>query len=199
MIFLTAPVAFAHPHRRATSMRAAEDLPHLGLAPSPKRDNATEGIELMKRALLLLAFVSMSAIGCQTHSQLAKQDCGDCGPSGHGQYAADCGTQDCGPVANGCGPAVGCGLRGGGLLAGGCGPNGCGPMAGCGPNGCGPAGCGLNGCGVRNSADYVPSIPHNWHRQTQPAGPPTGTYAYPYYTVRAPRDFFMDAPSTIGY
>ncbi len=25
------------------------------------------------------------------------------------------------------------------------------------------------------------------------------TYAYPYYTVRGPRDFFLNAPSTIGY
>lgn len=124
----------------------------------------------MKRVLLLLAFVSMSAIGCQTHSQLAKQDCG-CGPNGHGQYAANGGTQSCGPMATSCGP------NGHGLA-----------------NGCGPA-----GCGMRNSPDYVPQIPCDWHRQTQPAGPPTGTYAYPYYTVRAPRDYFLDAPSTIGY
>ncbi len=106
----------------------------------------------MKRVLLLLAFVSMTALGCQTHSQLAKQDCQNCGPTGHGQYAASSTT------------------------------------------GCGPA-----GCYGRNSADYVPQIPGNYHQQTQPAGPPTGTYAYPYYTVRAPRDFFLDAPSTIGY
>jgi hypothetical protein len=25
------------------------------------------------------------------------------------------------------------------------------------------------------------------------------TYAYPYYTTRAPRDFLMDNPPTIGY
>ncbi|MGB7324273.1 MAG: hypothetical protein WBD31_05340 [Rubripirellula sp.] len=30
------------------------------------------------------------------------------------------------------------------------------------------------------------------------AGPPTGQVAYPYYSVRGPRDFFMDNPPTIG-
>jgi hypothetical protein len=114
----------------------------------------TEGTDLMKRALLLLAFLSLTAVGCQTHSQVANQDCQNCGPTGHGQYAAGCQT-GCGPVG----------------------------IAGFGPN----------------SADYVPRIPCNYHQQTQPAGPPTGTYAYPYYTVRAPRDFFLDEPSTLGY
>jgi hypothetical protein len=117
----------------------------------------------MKRVLLLLAFVSMTAIGCQTHSQLANDDCQNCGPSGHGQYATTC-------------QGSGCGLH---------------------ARPCGPAGC--YGSYGRNSPDFVPQIPCNYHRQVEPAGPPTGTYAYPYYTVRAPRDFFLDAPSTIGY
>ena len=55
------------------------------------------------------------------------------------------------------------------------------------------------GCGARNSADFVPHIPCNYHQATEPAGPATGTYAYPYYTTRAPRDFLLDAPATIGY
>jgi hypothetical protein len=29
-------------------------------------------------------------------------------------------------------------------------------------------------------------------------GPPTGQVAYPYYTVRGPRDFLMNDPPTIG-
>lgn len=29
-------------------------------------------------------------------------------------------------------------------------------------------------------------------------GPPSGAMAYPYYTVRGPRDFFADNPSSIG-
>jgi hypothetical protein len=31
-----------------------------------------------------------------------------------------------------------------------------------------------------------------------PAGPPTGTVAYPYYTTRGPRDFFAKHPGPIG-
>jgi hypothetical protein len=33
---------------------------------------------------------------------------------------------------------------------------------------------------------------------TQPAGPPTGTVAYPYYTTRGPRDFLAKKPPSIG-
>ena len=29
-------------------------------------------------------------------------------------------------------------------------------------------------------------------------GPPTAQVAYPYYSVRGPRDFFLDNPPTIG-
>ena len=32
----------------------------------------------------------------------------------------------------------------------------------------------------------------------QQSGPGTAAYAYPYYTVRAPRDFFMKNPPSIG-
>ena len=35
--------------------------------------------------------------------------------------------------------------------------------------------------------------------QTGPAGPPVGTYAYPYYTVRGPRDFLANNPPSIGH
>lgn len=31
-----------------------------------------------------------------------------------------------------------------------------------------------------------------------PAGPPVGTYAYPYYTLRGPRDFLQANPPSIG-
>ena len=31
-----------------------------------------------------------------------------------------------------------------------------------------------------------------------PTGAPVGSYAYPYYTTRAPRDFLMKNPPTIG-
>ena len=32
----------------------------------------------------------------------------------------------------------------------------------------------------------------------QQAGPPTAAYSYPYYTTRAPRDFLMSNPPSIG-
>ena len=32
----------------------------------------------------------------------------------------------------------------------------------------------------------------------QQAGPPTAAYSYPYYTTRAPRDFLMNNPPSIG-
>jgi len=79
----------------------------------------------------------------------------------------------------------------------------CGPVLGraqCGPvfgNGqCGRLAVGSN---VAGSPDYVPNIPHQYYKQMGPAGPPTATYAYPYYTIRGPRDFFLNQPSTIGY
>lgn len=31
-----------------------------------------------------------------------------------------------------------------------------------------------------------------------PSGPPSASVAYPYYTVRGPRDFLMDNPPSIG-
>ncbi|WP_231744126.1 hypothetical protein [Stieleria neptunia] len=34
--------------------------------------------------------------------------------------------------------------------------------------------------------------------QTYNSGPPTGQTAYPYYTVRGPRDFLLNDPPTIG-
>jgi hypothetical protein len=40
-----------------------------------------------------------------------------------------------------------------------------------------------------------------WRHQTPeigPAGPPTGAAAYPYYTLRGPRDFLAPNPPSIG-
>lgn len=55
-----------------------------------------------------------------------------------------------------------------------------------------------SGCNPRNSPDYVPYIAKDY-RQMGPAGPPTAQYAYPYYTTRGPRDFFLNNPSPLGY
>jgi hypothetical protein len=39
------------------------------------------------------------------------------------------------------------------------------------------------------------------HQLNNPAngGPPSAATAYPYYTVRAPRDFLVPNPPSIGY
>lgn len=38
----------------------------------------------------------------------------------------------------------------------------------------------------------------HYRPQTEPAGGPVGQYAYPYYTLRGPRDFLVDDPPSIG-
>ncbi len=35
-------------------------------------------------------------------------------------------------------------------------------------------------------------------QEAGPAGPPTGAVAYPYYTIRGPRDFLARNPASIG-
>ena len=51
----------------------------------------------------------------------------------------------------------------------------------------------------RGFGGWVPQLPAGYEQAMQgPAGPATAAYAYPYYTVRGPRDFLMDKPPTIG-
>jgi hypothetical protein len=45
---------------------------------------------------------------------------------------------------------------------------------------------------------YVGHLPHGSQHEVGPTGPATPTYAYPYYTTRAPRDFLQDNPMSIG-
>jgi hypothetical protein len=44
----------------------------------------------------------------------------------------------------------------------------------------------------------VARLGQEYHTPPNP-GPQTATYGYPYYTSRAPRDFLMDNPPSIGY
>ncbi|MBP85914.1 MAG: hypothetical protein CMJ64_04225 [Planctomycetaceae bacterium] len=44
----------------------------------------------------------------------------------------------------------------------------------------------------------VARIPQGYMDDAGPAGPPSATYGYPYYTTRAPRDFLMNNPPSIG-
>ncbi|MDA1050155.1 MAG: hypothetical protein O3C40_06710 [Planctomycetota bacterium] len=45
----------------------------------------------------------------------------------------------------------------------------------------------------------VGRLPQGYMQDAGPGGPPTATYGYPYYTTRAPRDFLLDNPPSIGY
>lgn len=70
---------------------------------------------------------------------------------------------------------------------------------GCHNGQCGHGG-GLFGLlGGRASAEFHET--RDWRHnppQAGPPGPPTGTYAYPYYTLRGPRDFLDGDPPSIG-
>ncbi len=88
----------------------------------------------------------------------------------------------------------------------GCG-NGCGDGAcangGCGNGGCANGGC-ANGGGPVSEQDALAhggyhAVPRGvGGTNVAPAGPPTGAVAYPYYTVRGPRDFLDPNPPSIG-
>ena len=62
--------------------------------------------------------------------------------------------------------------------------------------------CGRCGVPSHTGTAAMPSpvgqLPHGYMQGGGPTGPPTPTYAYPYYTTRAPRDFLMDNPPNIG-
>jgi hypothetical protein len=71
-----------------------------------------------------------------------------------------------------------------------------------GQGGCGP-GCGglLGGLGGGGPISQEIHATQGWRHQTPeigPAGPPTGATAYPYYTLRGPRDFLTNNPPSIG-
>jgi predicted small secreted protein len=70
-----------------------------------------------------------------------------------------------------------------------------------GQGGCGP-GCGglLSGLGGGPVSQEIHAT-QGWRHQAPemgPAGPPTAATAYPYYTLRGPRDFLTDNPPSIG-
>lgn len=65
------------------------------------------------------------------------------------------------------------------------------------PHNCRSCRVGLRDCPAEPA--HVGHLPHGYFDATQaPLGPPSPSYAYPYYTTRAPRDFLVDNPPTIG-
>jgi hypothetical protein len=87
----------------------------------------------------------------------------------------------------------------------------CGPSEACGPGGCQP---GCRDCAAGHCKKHVgrygglakhhlshaerAALAASDYGATQPAGPPTGAVAYPYYTTRGPRDFLAKNPPSIG-
>lgn len=50
-----------------------------------------------------------------------------------------------------------------------------------------------------HAGPHPAGLGHRHHApEIGPPGPPTGTYAYPYYTLRGPRDFLASNPPSIG-
>jgi hypothetical protein len=82
----------------------------------------------------------------------------------------------------------------------------------CAPGGCQPGcqDCADGTCKQRHVGRYGGLAKHHLSPEekaalaasdygaTQPAGPPTGAFAYPYYTTRGPRDFLAKCPPSIG-
>lgn len=73
------------------------------------------------------------------------------------------------------------------------------------PNGCQGGHGGCQSCGHAHGGragmpSPVANIPHGTLQQQMagPPGPQGPSVAYPYYTTRAPRDFLMNNPPSIG-
>ncbi len=108
----------------------------------------------------------------------------------HNQTRKGCSTGACGSGA--C--SSGTGLLGK-MNVGGC--NSCG--TGC-RTGCVPGKLGWQQGGLDYSSHLGSGMLGNRANTTQTItpGPPTGQTAYPYYTVRGPRDFLLNDPPSIG-
>lgn len=149
----------------------------------------------------LLGRVRGECGGCGTCS-----DCNGGGAIGMGRGQMG-GGMGCGP--EGCG--LGSGMAGRGMIGGGMagrgmvgGGRGRGMLTG----GFARAGAACQSCGLLgghgglrcNQAPYTPESmgPGGPDVYNGPAGPETGHVRYPYYTNRAPRDFLMANPPSIG-
>ena len=121
--------------------------------------------------------------GLLGRSHGSAHSCTDCDGSDYGSCDDDAGYYDCG--AGSCDHGEGChdpqcdaNARGGPSLCGSCGGQGC-------------RECRLGKALCPHSGGYP-------ERPIFNPGPPVGQVAYPYYTVRGPRDFLQDNPPSIG-
>ncbi|TWU02303.1 hypothetical protein [Stieleria varia] len=145
-----------------------------------------------------LAGLLLCSTGCLRHN--TRGGCSSCGTpacSTGGCQTGSCGSGSCGGDCN----SGSCGGAGGGLL-GKLRGNACGCNGGC-RTGCVPGPMGWQQGGLDYSSHLNPGMCGHQAQSSMnsvpfQAGPPTGQVAYPYYTVRGPRDFFVDNPPTIG-
>lgn len=142
-----------------------------------------------------LAGLLVVSTGCLHHQTRSGCSTGDC--STGACSSGTCSTGSCGNGSCGNGSCGGTGLLGK-MNVGGC--NSC--AGGC-RTGCVPGKIGWQQGGHDYSSHLQPGLlGHRAATQmsNQPftPGPPTGQVAYPYYTVRGPRDFLMSDPPTIG-
>jgi hypothetical protein len=140
----------------------------------------------MKRTyglLLAIAVISMAS-GCSIMDRLFLLNTD--GPYSHGHQGA---CQDGACETGACGP--------GGCETGTCGPEGCNE---CADGTCRPRHVGRYGGLAKHhlSPEERAALAASDYGATTPAGPPSGTVAYPYYTTRGPRDFLAKCPPSIG-
>jgi hypothetical protein len=174
----------------------------------------------MKQCIALAGILCLLASGCASGGMTANRiatsrraprptitrDFRKPGPEPAVQLAAYAGSCD-----SSCACDTDCGCPVGGNCGNGCCPNGgscgadgycsCGDPSCCG-NGCrrlvdGIAG-GFCGCGHGSGYGMCPCGQTYPEYPTFNQGPPVGQTAYPYYTVRGPRDFLRNNPPTIG-
>lgn len=126
----------------------------------------------MRSALLgLVAAFVLAATGCDHHN-LTKNSCSSCDSCGGG-----------------------CATHGGGLGLAGHGGRGVLDHTILGHGGGGAVGNYL----ATPGPSPVGHLPPGYMQDAGPGGPSSATVGYPYYTTRAPRDFLMDNPPSIGY
>lgn len=165
-------------------------------------------------ALVLASVLAIASTGCQAIKTSS------CGPGSNVGSAQSCGCQNCRNGATLGGGAVGyqsgqsgvfnsggnSGANAQGFAGNGAGPFGAGGNGGAlGAGGMGMGGAagkarGLFGKLINRAAAHDCQTPYTqpFADSGMPGGPMTPTYGYPYYTTRAPRDFFTCNPPSIG-
>jgi hypothetical protein len=146
----------------------------------------------MKRSLAFaaLAALAVGSSGCSIIDRLFLLNT-------DGPYGQHCRDGACGPGGcedGQCGPAC---------EDGNCAPPACRGCHGVGCNACaglhGPHVGRYGGLGKHHLSDAEKAaLAGSDYGAVTPAGPPTGAYAYPYYTTRGPRDFLAKCPPSIG-